>query len=200
MPILENQRHELFAQELAKGKTAHEAYSLAGFKKSRKNASCLRANEDITARVAELQAVAARSAEITIEACCAELDQAIEIAKANGQATALVSATQLRAKLGGLLIQKIEQKVEIAASCPESWAEIADGMLEDLGPLDEEDQQGLIVILRRFSDEIDDYKAAIKARIEAIKYADDPVELRHRLKLAAERQRQREQRLIASPH
>ena len=119
MPILENQRHELFAQELAKGKTAHEAYRLAGFKESRKNASRLRANEDITARVAELQAVAARSAEITIEACCAELDQAIEIAKANGQATALVSAT---------------------------------------------------------------------------------VELRHRLKLAAERERQREQRLIASPH
>ena len=32
MPALENQRHERFAQELAKGKTATEAYVLAGYK------------------------------------------------------------------------------------------------------------------------------------------------------------------------
>jgi phage terminase small subunit len=67
MPVLENPRHELFAEELATGKSASEAYALAGFRPSRKNASRLRANEDVTARVTELQAVAARSTAITIE-------------------------------------------------------------------------------------------------------------------------------------
>jgi phage terminase small subunit len=108
VPVLENQRHELFAQELAKGKSATEAYVLAGYRPSRKNASRLRANEGINARVGELQGAAARSAEITIESICAELDQANQIAMANGQASAMVSASTLRAKLAGLLKDRVE--------------------------------------------------------------------------------------------
>jgi tripartite-type tricarboxylate transporter receptor subunit TctC len=60
VPVLENQRHELFAQELAKGKSASEAYVSSGYKPSRKNAARLKANEDIAARVAELLTIAAR--------------------------------------------------------------------------------------------------------------------------------------------
>ena len=70
MPILENQRHELFAQELATGKSASEAYVSSGYKPSRKNAARLRANEGVKARLAELQAVSARSTAITIESIC----------------------------------------------------------------------------------------------------------------------------------
>src|SRR5450631_922212 len=108
MPILENPRHELFAQELATGKSASEAYALAGFKPSRKNASRLRAKEDIGRRVQELQAVSARSTAITIESICAELDQANQVAMERGQAAAMVSASTLRAKLGGLMIERVE--------------------------------------------------------------------------------------------
>jgi phage terminase small subunit len=35
MPVLSNPKHERFAQELAKGKTADEAYQLAGCKPNR---------------------------------------------------------------------------------------------------------------------------------------------------------------------
>jgi len=65
MPILPNARHESFAQALAKGKTADEAYVLAGFKANRGNAARLNANESIRNRVQELQAKAAEKAEWT---------------------------------------------------------------------------------------------------------------------------------------
>ena len=54
VPVLDNQRHERFAQELAKGKTADEAYQLAGYKPNRGNATTPKANQSIAARVAEL--------------------------------------------------------------------------------------------------------------------------------------------------
>jgi hypothetical protein len=62
MPILQNPRHERFAQELAKGKTADEAYAAAGYKPDRGPASGLAANGNIRARVAELQAIGAEEA------------------------------------------------------------------------------------------------------------------------------------------
>lgn len=56
MPTLKNARHERFAQELAKGKTADEAYQLAGFKANRGNASTLNQKQSIQTRVSELLA------------------------------------------------------------------------------------------------------------------------------------------------
>lgn len=65
MPVLKNARHEAFAQELAKGKTADEAYASAGFKPDRGNASRLTANDSIRARVEEIKARVAEKAEWT---------------------------------------------------------------------------------------------------------------------------------------
>lgn len=56
MTMLFNPRHERFAQGLAQGKTADEAYKLAGYAENRGNAIRLKANESVVARVAELQA------------------------------------------------------------------------------------------------------------------------------------------------
>ena len=41
MPVLRNVRHENFAHELTKGKVAHEAYVLAGYRPNRGNATRL---------------------------------------------------------------------------------------------------------------------------------------------------------------
>lgn len=65
MPALKNQRQEMFCQALAKGKTADEAYVLAGYKENRGNASTLKANQIIADRVAELLTRAATRVEIT---------------------------------------------------------------------------------------------------------------------------------------
>jgi phage terminase small subunit len=56
MPVIKNQRRELFAEGLAQGKTADAAYENAGYKPNRHNASRLKTNETIIARVLELQA------------------------------------------------------------------------------------------------------------------------------------------------
>lgn len=65
MPILSNQRHERFAQELASGKSADEAYQVAGFRPNRGNASTLKAKQNITDRVNELQSRVAEGVVIT---------------------------------------------------------------------------------------------------------------------------------------
>jgi phage terminase small subunit len=54
MPALRNIRHERFAQELAKGKEAGEAYEAAGFTANDGNARRLKQNEAIMKRVEAL--------------------------------------------------------------------------------------------------------------------------------------------------
>jgi phage terminase small subunit len=56
MPVLPNAKHELFAQELANGKTATEAYVAAGYKANRGNAATLKQDQSISNRVAEILA------------------------------------------------------------------------------------------------------------------------------------------------
>lgn len=65
MGLLANARHERFAQELASGKSGSEAYILAGFEPNRHNASRLKTNETVQARVAEILQAAALRVEIT---------------------------------------------------------------------------------------------------------------------------------------
>ena len=60
MPVLDNAQHEMFAQEIAKGKTGAQAYAAAGYESSA-NAAAVSANRllknaKIKARVDELLA------------------------------------------------------------------------------------------------------------------------------------------------
>jgi len=66
MPVLTNARHETFAQALAGGKTAAQAYVLAGYKPNDGNAGRLKANPRITARVSEILGKAAARVEVTM--------------------------------------------------------------------------------------------------------------------------------------
>ncbi len=62
---LSNPRHEKFAQALAAGMSATEAYATAGYKGDRTAASRLSTNVNVAQRVAELQVKAAEKAEWT---------------------------------------------------------------------------------------------------------------------------------------
>lgn len=66
MPVLANARHERFAQELAKGKSATQAYIEAGYEPNRHNAARLNTNEHIADRVQEILTAGAQRAEITV--------------------------------------------------------------------------------------------------------------------------------------
>jgi phage terminase small subunit len=108
MPILKNPRHERFAQALAKGMTADEAYQEAGYKPSRPNASRLRAIENVSARIVEIQGKAANRAELTIERLIAYLEEARAIALASSQPGAVVSAVKEMGILTGLRVERRE--------------------------------------------------------------------------------------------
>lgn len=73
VPCLSNPRHELFAQAIAKGLSATDAYRAAGYKPDRKNAARLTTNDDIRTRVDEILAAGAKRAEVTVEQVVREL-------------------------------------------------------------------------------------------------------------------------------
>jgi hypothetical protein len=108
MPVLKNPRHEAFAQALAKGHTSDEAYKTAGFKANRGNASTLKAKQNISDRVAELQGRAAAKTVVTIEDIARQLDEDRQFAREVGSAAASVAATMGKAKVLGLIVDKNE--------------------------------------------------------------------------------------------
>ncbi len=108
MPILNNQRHELFAQAVAKGEPVTRAYELAGFKPNRSNSHRLKENKGVWERVAELQGKAAAKFEITLEKLLRDLEEIKANAKRDRQHSAAARATELQAKLAGLMIERRE--------------------------------------------------------------------------------------------
>lgn len=108
MPILTNARHERFAQALAAGKSADEAYQDAGYAPNRGNAATLKANQSVRARVAELQEKTAKKAGVTVESLTAMLIEDREGARAAAQFAAAVSAVDKLAKLHGHMIDRKE--------------------------------------------------------------------------------------------
>ncbi|WP_127524596.1 terminase small subunit [Mesorhizobium sp. Z1-4] len=105
MAALKNARHEAFAQALAKGTSASEAYVEAGYKPDRGAASRLSANVNVQKRLAELQARGAKKVEVTVESLTGELEEARSLALAEKQTSAAVSATMGKAKLFGLGVE-----------------------------------------------------------------------------------------------
>jgi hypothetical protein len=62
MPVLQDPKHEAFAQHRASGKSQAEAYKLAGYKGDRTAASRLSTNVNIQARIEELTTQVAKKA------------------------------------------------------------------------------------------------------------------------------------------
>jgi len=112
VPALSNARHELFAQVLAAGCSATEAYVKAGYRLNKGNAGRLKADEHIRKRVEELQARNVQAQEaavgVTIEQLRTQFAEAYEMAKELSQPTAMVAATTAQAKLAGLWIERSE--------------------------------------------------------------------------------------------
>lgn len=110
MPPLDNQRHEIFAQELAKGKPASEAYVLAGYSESgaEPNASRLIRNDKVRQRVVELQERGALRAEVTVESLLQEAEDARLKAMELGQVSAAVAAIREKGVLSGKRVERSE--------------------------------------------------------------------------------------------
>jgi phage terminase small subunit len=108
MAKLANHRHELFAHALARGETGDAAYIAAGYLPNRNNASRLKANESVRARVAELQERAAAKTEMTIADVVEMLVEDRLLARELEQSGSAVSATMGVAKVLGFLKDRVE--------------------------------------------------------------------------------------------
>jgi hypothetical protein len=108
VPVLDNPRHEAFAQALAKGNTQVEAYEIAGFKPNDANATRLTGNDRVRARVAELQSRAAAKTVVTLESLLAEAEEVRSKALADGQYAPAISAIKEKGILAGIRVEKRE--------------------------------------------------------------------------------------------
>jgi phage terminase small subunit len=110
MLALSKPRHEKFAQGLAEGKTAINAYEAAGYKPDRGAASRLSTNVSIRTRVAQLQERGAERAAVTLESLINEAGVIQAKAMAKGQYSAAVAALTAKAKLSGHWVDYSENK------------------------------------------------------------------------------------------
>ena len=106
MPLLDNPKHEIFAQELAKGASQKDAYESAGYKPSEQHACRLASNGKVAARVSEIMGKAAVRAEISI-ALLRIAEKAEQLRDAAGLSCAR-NAWMDAAKVNGLIVDKAE--------------------------------------------------------------------------------------------
>lgn len=111
MPVLPNIKHERFAQALAKGSSQADAYVKAGYKPSEPHASRLASDGKVSARVAELLERAANSTIETVATMASQLDEDREFARELKQASAAVAASMGKAKVLGLIVDKVQANV-----------------------------------------------------------------------------------------
>jgi len=147
-------------------------------------AARLASDESILKRLAELQSIAAKDSEVVVS-LLAELEDARKRADSLEQLSAATTAIMGKAKLAGLL----RDKVEIGAagdfdSC-DSVEAVADKLLQEpqvrFRPVNEEDRQGLVDLLQRHGEEVQEYLAAIFARPVTVTTVVQSPEARRRL-------------------
>lgn len=107
MPVLRNSRHEKFAQEMAKAKTATAAMAAAGYSDPR-NSTRLTKNDEIRRRIEELKERGAARAEVTVASLLGELEEARLLALKLGQASAAAQCSMGKAKITGHIIDRRE--------------------------------------------------------------------------------------------
>jgi len=108
-----SQRHELFIRHLRKTGVAATAYLRAGYKPTNRNsrdacASRLLSQAKIKQRIKELDDQMAKRTRITLESLLDDLAEDRALARETKQVSAAIAATQLSAKLVGLLIDRKE--------------------------------------------------------------------------------------------
>lgn len=119
MPVLTNARHERFAQNIAKGMSATEAYVEAGYKPSRPHAARLATKGNVRDRIADLQGSTAKqitdirdlSRQYTIEAV--ELQAEIMRDAGAPPSVRLAASLALHDRGHGKAVQHIEAEIGV---------------------------------------------------------------------------------------
>lgn len=115
---LKNHKHERFVQAIVKGETLDAAYVKAGYARNEKNAARLKKNEGVAARIAELQERVAEKVVVTAADIAAQLDEDREFARQCATPAAAVSATMGKAKVLGLLVDRLDHRSSDGSMTP----------------------------------------------------------------------------------
>jgi hypothetical protein len=108
MPPLDNSRHEKFAQGLAQGKSAADAYTAAGYNGDRTAASRLSTNVNVQSRVSELKQRAAASVSLTKEWVLERLIANVKAGQENDDLSPANKALELLGKELGMFVDRSE--------------------------------------------------------------------------------------------
>ncbi len=115
-------KQEAFAQAIVSGMSQADAYRKAYDAGNMKpatvqsKASILMADGKVRARVEELRRPVVEKVQYGLEQAMAEADRAVSLAEEKGQVGAMVAAIQLRAKLNGLLVDKVKVDASVTGS------------------------------------------------------------------------------------
>ena len=111
-------KQEAFAQAIASGVSQADAYRMAYNHKGMQDgavyteASLLVSNPKVAKRIAELRAPVIEAAQLTLKSHMEELDRLSRLAEADGKWQAAIKAQELRGKVSGLYVEKVEASVE----------------------------------------------------------------------------------------
>lgn len=133
MPILKNARHEAFAQALAIGKTADEAYAAAGYKPNRGNATRMKANESVRKRVTEIVAKISEKAEWSAADRLSALKRISDASEDNDPRVAVSAIAEANKMQGSHAPTKLEGSLVVKDErSPDEIAEAIEGKLAGL--------------------------------------------------------------------
>ncbi|SRR5258708_821977 len=144
MPVLKNIRHERFAQQLVHGQkfgwTRGSCYSRSGYKAEGESAESAawrllkNVENGIAARVAEIVGKGAKRAEVTVQSLLEELEAAREGATSAEQFAAVTGAVIAKAKLKGLMVDRLAVGSPSDFAACETVEQVLDKMLGEQTP------------------------------------------------------------------
>lgn len=134
MPVLDNQKHELFAQGIAKGQSQREAYMQAGYTATGAaadvNACKLLSDAKVSDRVKEIQGRAANGISYDLSWFLEQGASLFKAAKDAGDHAAASAQYQRLATVAGVWVEKTEGKTQTTVRdirdeplTTEEWAE-----------------------------------------------------------------------------
>jgi hypothetical protein len=123
--MLKNIKRELFAQGLAKGLNVDKAYTEAGFKPGRANASRLKQHPEVQARLAELLTAGAERAEVTVQRVVMQLYELHDKAVAAKQFGPATRCLELIGRTEGAFVDNLRMTAVEGVSDEELLARLA---------------------------------------------------------------------------
>ena len=139
MGILKNPRHEKFAREYVKTGIGAEAYRRVyprahPISTARVCASQLLTKPNIVRRTVELRQALAKRADITEDKVLTDLEEALQLGKAQAKPKAIINAAMAQAKLVGLLRDRVETKNVNDFEDMDSIDDILQKVADEAGP------------------------------------------------------------------